>query len=380
MKIVLYGVETNNKGAELMLYAILQEIERKYPKAEVFISPKSVRQGLDYVKTPLNLKFWPFSNFVKKTHLLRVFQRLHLPLTWLEDTYAVKADYFFDASGFCFSDQCNLWGRTPEWWEKLLKRQFLNGTKIVFLPQAFGPFELEQTQKAISILSKYSSIIIPREEISYKYLENSGLVDQSKIKMYPDFTSLVEGVFPKSYEKLRNGICIIPNKKMIDKGKVSYNCYIDFLTAIIAEGQKSGHPVYLLNHEGVADEELAYRCKESIGNEIMVVTGLNALEVKGLIASAYIVVTSRFHGLASALNSCVPALATSWSHKYEELFRDYGITDGILPLDNLNKTLEKINFIIDNNNNIQIRTDLKKKNLMIVGKTAEMWNMIWRIE
>ena len=33
MKIVLWGVETNNKGAELMLYAILQEIERKFPDA-----------------------------------------------------------------------------------------------------------------------------------------------------------------------------------------------------------------------------------------------------------------------------------------------------------------------------------------------------------
>ena len=37
MRIVLSGIETNNKGAELMLYAILQEIERKYPNAEVFV-------------------------------------------------------------------------------------------------------------------------------------------------------------------------------------------------------------------------------------------------------------------------------------------------------------------------------------------------------
>ena len=51
MKIVLSGVETNNKGAELMLYAILQEIERKWPDADVYISQKRIKQGLNYVKS-----------------------------------------------------------------------------------------------------------------------------------------------------------------------------------------------------------------------------------------------------------------------------------------------------------------------------------------
>ena len=57
MKIVLSGVQTINKGAELMLYAILQEIERKWPDAEVFIPPMRIRQGLDYVQTSLDLKY-----------------------------------------------------------------------------------------------------------------------------------------------------------------------------------------------------------------------------------------------------------------------------------------------------------------------------------
>ena len=45
MRIVLNGVETNNKGAELMLYAILQEIERKFPDAEVFMPYLALRRG-----------------------------------------------------------------------------------------------------------------------------------------------------------------------------------------------------------------------------------------------------------------------------------------------------------------------------------------------
>lgn len=42
MRIVLSGVETHNKGAELMLYAILQEIERRFPDAEVFINKSAI--------------------------------------------------------------------------------------------------------------------------------------------------------------------------------------------------------------------------------------------------------------------------------------------------------------------------------------------------
>ena len=36
MRYILNGVETNNKGAEIMLYAILQEIERRDKDAVVF--------------------------------------------------------------------------------------------------------------------------------------------------------------------------------------------------------------------------------------------------------------------------------------------------------------------------------------------------------
>ena len=380
MKIVLSGVETNNKGAELMLYAILQEIERRFPDAKVYLPYFRIIQGIGYIKTELDFRYTPYSKCVYKYHLRGILSRLHIPQKYLWNIDIVNdADWFIDGSGFLFSDQWNIKGQSIYMWQYKLKTLHQHGCKIVFLPQAFGPAELPNTKKIFTVLSNYADIIIPRESVSFNYLKKSGVVNMGKVKQYSDFTSLVKGVFPARYEHLKNGVCIIPNMRMIDKGTISYDDYIKLISSIIKECRNSGHLAYLLNHEGPKDAELCYKVKESIGDGIYVVTDLNALEVKGVIASAYLVITSRFHGLASALNSCVPSLATSWSHKYEELFRDYNITDSVLPLDDFNKAEKKVRQLLDNETNTQIRENLQIQVSRIKEQTREMWNEIWNL-
>lgn len=380
MKIVLWGVETNNKGAELMLYAILQEIERKWPDAKVYLPYSRMKQGVGYVKTNLDFKPTPHSEFVYKIHLYGLFRRFHLPVSILNRTNIVKdADWFIDGSGFAFSDQRNIKESRIKMWGDMLRPLRKRGCKVVFLPQAFGPAEKPNTKKILALLSENADIIMPRERVSYGYLQKSGIVDMQKVRMYTDFTSLVQGIFPKGYEHLRGGICIIPNLRMIDKGMISYDAYIQLLTSIISEAKKSGRPVFLLNHEGPKDGKLCLECQKSIGGDVEAVTNLNAIEVKGLIASAYLVITSRFHGLASALNSCVPSLATSWSHKYEELFHNYTLVGYVLPLDNNDVVASRVRLLLDNQENKRIREHLSLQVTKIKEQTREMWNCVWSL-
>ena len=380
MKIVLSGVETNNKGAELMLYAILQEIERKYPEADVYIKYTAIKQGLEYIHTPLRLHYLPFSKFLKKTKLHGIFNLLHLPAYLMQDTYAIKdADYFIDGSGFLFTDQ---WNATKEdvWlWEKLLSRLYRQGCKIIFLPQAFGPLELSNTQKLVATLNDYSSVIMVREMVSYNYLNSSGLLDMEKVKLFPDFTSKVDGLFPQKYSHLKNGVCVIPNIRMLDKANISFEEYVSLLESVVNISKKKSLKVYFLNHEGLMDEKLAYKCSKTIQGGIEVVTGLNALEVKGLISTAYLVITSRFHGAVSALNSCVPCLATSWSHKYGELFKDYQMTDNVLPIENRTKALEMVDKYLDKDINQSIRKKLAIQLPHVLSETEKMWECVWNV-
>lgn len=135
----------------------------------------------------------------------------------------------------------------------------------------------------------------------------------------------------------------------------------------------------ILNHEGKDDEDLAFQIQKEVNGEIEVVTGLNALEVKGLISSAYLVISSRFHGVASTLNTCVPCLATSWSHKYAELFRDFGQEDCVLPLDNIDIAQQKIKDFMSEKKNAEIRKALQKVSPKIQADTKRMWEEVWKL-
>jgi polysaccharide pyruvyl transferase WcaK-like protein len=248
-KIVLSGIGTVNKGAELMLYAILQEIERKFPDAYIYL-PDAVPQGYEYIKTNLVLK--PrFPLWLNKFHIQGIMERLHLPLynKFINNSIIKGADYFIDASGFFFSDQFNLGKEDFAFWSKQLSAYKRQGTKIVFLPQAFGPIENDFTKKIIKVINEYSDLIFVREQVSYNYLKSLD-INMDKIKIYPDFTSLVSGIFPTKYEYLKDGICIIPNNKMVEQGIISMDKYVKMLSEIIKICSKLNHKVYLLNHEG----------------------------------------------------------------------------------------------------------------------------------
>ncbi|SHM04363.1 Polysaccharide pyruvyl transferase [Xylanibacter ruminicola] len=378
MKILLTGVETQNKGAELMLYAILQAIERKHPNAIIYLPSYRIPQGVNYISTKIDFRLLPFDRIEQKLKLAGIFRLLHLPYRLLPHSFALrKTDYYIDGSGFVFSDQFNITSKTIFTTRQLLDFLSNQGCRIIYLPQAFGPAQKKTTKEMLGVLSKYATLMMPREKISYDILQESGVVDMNKVKLFSDFTSIVDGVFPSRYEHLRNGICVIPNVQMINKGAITIEKYIALIERIILTCRESGKIVYLLNHEGEKDEQLCYRIKENLPHNIEVVTGINALEVKGLIGSAYLVVSSRFHGVASSLNSCVPCLATSWSHKYQELFKDYQLNDCVLPLDDEKQAIDKIHRMMDEDQNLKVRENLHNIVPHIKSKTREMWELIW---
>lgn len=374
MKIQIDGVNTMNKGAELMLVSILEEIERTHPYATVYINPNNILDEKSLPKTANTLKIRKALKYSR--YGIAIMKKLNLPFTYFTHFYPIKGiDIVLDASGFQYSDQwiysdTNLKERR-NYYLKLKKFK----TQLVFLPQAFGPFNTQYGKNSIKPINDYVDIIIARDKISYDYLEILGFL-KKKLWRYPDFTFITNGSTSKIFEHLKDKVCIIPNKKIISHSRIDNSNYIKFLVKSIELFKENGKDCFLLNHENDGDYEICILINNSINSPMEILSGLDAKQVKGIIGQSFVVFSSRFHGVASSLSTGVPCLATSWNHKYKMLYADFEIEGQVLDLEenwDINKI--KIQQVLDNRE--QIREHLLKMKRKLMSSNRKMWKEVW---
>lgn len=358
-----------------MLLSILEQIEKQYPHASVLFNsmtsdPRQIHTSLAF-RRPASLTYGRY--------IRAALNRLGLPSPSVFSEYhPVKdLDLMLDASGFRLGDQ---WGHSGEFMDRLehyyrkLKR---NGTKIILLPQAFGPFRTTMGKRSVDILNRYADLVIARESVSKQYLLEAGGKPE-KIALYPDFTISMKGTLPERYRSLKGKVCIIPNKKMITHTELNPEHYLSNMSEMIIKIRKSGKDIFLLNHEGEGDLEICRQINERLQKPLEVITGLDAKDIKGVIGSALLVISSRYHGVASSLNQGVPCLATSWSHKYEMLLADFGLTDQIINIgENTNRNWPKIHHLLSPDGNARMRGHLHTKKEALSEEIRKMWKVIW---
>src|SRR5690606_16707582 len=123
---------------------------------------------------------------------------------------------------------------------------------------------------------------------------------------------------------------IVPNCRMLDKtDQATRDAYLPFLIKCTEHLLRKNARPFVLVHEGKDDRALADKLSAAVGG-IPVIEEKGALQIKGILGACSGTLGSRFHGLVSALSQGVPALATGWSHKYQMLFEDYGVPEGLL--------------------------------------------------
>lgn len=364
------GIGIPNKGAELMLAAIQQEVLSRIPNAKFACEPH--RPYMDRCRYGLLQKIPLRSKSKDGSFLLNLLPKKYIRRYGIVKDKDIRV--IFDASGFAYGDQ---WGV-----EKLRERLGCQtkswenrDKKVILLPQAFGPFSSNEFKDELKKVVSSVDLIFARDRISYEYLTGE-VGENNKIALSGDFTNLVKGSVPSEFPLDVYDICVIPNNKMIEMNAVKdRESYIDLLSSLIQLAKNHGKKVFILVHEGKKDWDLAVKTAEKVGSEIDIYTFENPVHIKGVIGKAKIVISSRFHGLVSALSQGVPSIATGWSHKYAELMQDYGCEEFLV--DSPDAAIASLEKLLDDDVYAQVKEAIDGNSDRLKQETRAMWDRVF---
>lgn len=364
-----------NKGAALMLLSIIERLRATYPNAMLTVVPTAPNGSQPFAElTALGL--YPKASLnrfgVELGDVAAVIPRR------LRNRYGLvldrEVDVVIDAAGFAYSDQ---WGVASSLeLSRATRRWRRQGTKVILMPQAFGPFTDPAIRKAILNAMENVDLVMPRDSTSYRFLTDvTG--ERETIRQFPDFTNLIEGTVPAGFNPEDHRVAIVPNYRMIDKtSEASGGKYLPFMSRCARRLAELDARPYLLVHEGIDDEQLAKIISEASGG-IPIVKENDPLMIKGILGSSHAVLASRYHALVSALSQGVPAVATGWSHKYTELFEDYDFAEGVFSVDDeAGRVDAMIDRLVDRDANKEMSAQLLQSSARLKALSEEMWSAV----
>lgn len=309
-----------NKGAMLMMTAVMEQIRGYRPDAKMAVAPMpQMKRFLDYEILPI------IPGFIEYPDL----------------------NLLLDASGFAYSDQ---WGANFSR-AAALKFEKLKayGTKLILLPQAFGPFQNPEVRHLFRRIVAAVDLVFVRDHRSLEHVR-SAVGNDHKISIAPDFTILLEAKKPLDPGLYADNVCIVPNLRMLDKTVNGDSArYIDFLKKAVLASRTLGRSAFFLIHEGYGDFEIAQRVNHLLDKNCEIIIESDPLVLKGILGTSAAVVSSRYHALIGSLSQAIPSICVGWSHKYRELFNDYNFPEGIIEIDATQDQLQGVLATFFNN-------------------------------
>ncbi len=307
--IELLGVWLPNKGAELMLHTVRQELDKRLEGASFAIQSNEPFQSESRFKKLQ--KCVPSSNSL----LDKIFRTTPQDQGAITDS---QITHYIDISGFAYGDP---WGvkKARKRLGKKVKKLNREGKPYYLLPQAFGPFTDPKLQREMQLIGSNASLLCARDSASLAHLKGLGL---ESAEQYPDITFALD-----TNDRIAPDIkhspygCLIVNNKLVSSSTMQKNDLLDLFTASGKNMQRHGISPQVLLHEPKEDKDLADELTQALDCPIIELE--DARDIKNFIRHSYVTVTARFHGLVSALSTGTPAMAVGWSHKYKELLTDF---------------------------------------------------------
>jgi polysaccharide pyruvyl transferase WcaK-like protein len=384
MKIILNGAAFDNKGAEAMAHTVHVELAKRLPGIEIFSwkimeesFARAIESGMKLLYLPIDLnnsklhmlgrgvgsRLWSAWEMFRATGFIK-----HFPdLMNSEKLFCRAAEYyirrklhevdaFVDSGGYAYGDTWGLSGfRRIEAPVNLCAGY---RKPIVFLPQAWGPFEKKPVRDALRrLMSNQNTLFYSRDESSSRYLEEALEKPMGSIPSYPDIVFRFSEADPQQGERIlrdmgcamkRPIIGISPNMRIYERaeGKDAENSYLRTLarlTKYILENYDADVVVQaneiVESRSRKDDRFLCGLIASSVDRPDRCFTTqdyLSAEASKSLIGRFDYLIGSRFHSFVFALSQGIPGMAIAWAHKYRELFSIFGLEDEVHEFKELN--------------------------------------------
>lgn len=351
--ILLIGGGFTNKGAEALLMAVKDELNKRLApvrfQAIVPASQATYARKAGFIA--LESRNW--QEFIMY-HLGRI-QRIKAPawawttasqasryLNWLKDCAAV-----LDVSGYAYAET---FGMYPiKLTERIVSDCCFSGVPYVCMPQAWGPLNMSYAQQAVRHIAERATLIYARDKTSLQCLQSIPNIPKEKLELAPDIVlkfkpresrDTIEpleraGLLPKNCQRV--GIC--PNIKVYRaterQGVGMNNPYVRWLADICKRFlTETDVEVVLFPHEVSLnkwrrDDRYVCRLIQNMISDNRRVRFFSeccsADTLKLLIREIDFLIGSRFHSIITALSFNIPTIAVGWSHKYQEVLNDAGI-------------------------------------------------------
>jgi len=372
LNVEVKGISFNNQGACLMLFAIIEEFERRGVAANFLIE----YSGTSIKEFPHRL--WRKARYVRKgTNLLAPLSLI--PSALLKPfnlKKCIDVDVVLDVSGFSYGDQWN-WRVARDRLSSTIEEFKLRNVPVILLPQALGPFENVDGRAEFFKIAKHADLIFARDEQSLEYA--SPLTPSEKLFLAPDFTPTVSYPSGTEFDQFLNRACIVPNSKMLTKNTASAAAYVKFLEHAIKRCSSMGLSPFILLHELKEDNSLIHDYIQSKQLDIEVVAPADVRVCKAIISKARLLICSRFHGVVSGLSLSIPTICAGWSHKYFALMQYYRCEDFLVETGDLTALDEKLTQLEQHENYAAHKQKLSECAARHKHAIPPMWDRVFDV-
>lgn len=268
-----------------------------------------------------------------------------------------------DASGFALGDA---WGvDTAKWLLRKYRQWDRQGLPIIALPQAYGSFENPDLAAMCREAIDYCALVFPRDEVSADHLRSLNLKTEVKPPV-PDIT-IGEGLTSRSVAP-ENRLVIVPNWNLAARG--DSGAYFASLSESVKWGTSRGMDVVGVLHEGRKDLALLQQLRAETGLRIL--ADLTGWQTKEFIAGSAMVVSGRYHAVLAALTTGTPVMTHSWSHKYLEVLRQFGVEEWLTAPDEPASVFAKLNGLAE----LAATSDLEERRKTLKISVDAMWDAV----